>query len=77
MLPQVASAVKTSKPLPPALCPSQLTQPMPRSLVAEQVYNVLLDGVQPYAAKVIDLGSAPEVQSTFLRVRGKLGRELD
>ncbi len=34
-----------------------------------QVYRVLLDGVQPYAAKVIPLRGDARAQAAFLKVR--------
>ena len=33
-----------------------------------QVFKVMLDHVQPLAAKVVDLGDTPGVQQAFMRV---------
>lgn len=50
---------------PPAL---MLLHPLTSVLLCVQVYKVLLNGVEPHAAKVFRIGSDPQAQLCFLEV---------
>jgi hypothetical protein len=43
-------------------------RPWGRTLAPVQVYEVLLDGVHPLAAKVLELGGGPNMREAFIRV---------